>query len=233
MAKVLKEYGAHSRFDGWLVVDTEIIHPAVIAVEKTGLRALLMSESVDYSTFFSGEENGKEIEYTDIEDAIKFQVEHGETELLTGLAIGDYAVLFESTSWLQELALSYDREKNELWLDDYHWKLINIERRFDRGGPEPFNAYETGLQYPAVVGTSFSSVEPRMITLYPTKEDYEKNPTGNYVNVTQANEFGPIGIPIFDGEFSVRFIADEHFPGGEEIYAVRFTSSEYQSWQED
>ena len=114
------------------------------------------------------------------------------------------------------------------------WKLINLDKRFDRGGIEPFSAYETGLEFPQVVGMSFSSVESRMITLFPTREDYENNPTGEYITCVQANEFGPVAIPILEnGKLLVRYIADEHWPGGEGELDIEFTSPDFESWQED
>jgi hypothetical protein len=234
--RVLLNYSEkpHAGFEGWKVVDSGLTHPAVIAVEKSGLRALLMSESVDYSAFFYGEEKGNEVEYDNLEAAIKFQTERCETELLTGVFDGNN-VTFESTSWPEKIYLTYDRERDELTLDDYHWRLINLDRRYDRGGPEAFNAYETGLEFPAVVGLSFSSIEPRTVTLWPTREDYERDPDPrNFLNTCQSTEFGPVGIPLLiDGKLQIKFIADEHFPGGEEVFSVRFTDPTYESWRQE
>ncbi len=113
------------------------------------------------------------------------------------------------------------------------WKCINLTKRLDRGGIEPFNAYETGLEFPEVIGMSFSSVEPRMATLYPTRKDYEENPTGEFITVTQANEFGPVAIPITEnGKLVIKYIADEHWPGGEEEWEAQFTSPDFKSWEE-
>jgi hypothetical protein len=119
------------------------------------------------------------------------------------------------------------------------WKLINLEKRFDRGGPEAFSAYETGLVFPAVVGMSFSTVEPRTIILFPTREDYESNPDPrHYINVCQSDEFGPVALPIIrpgniGSELEIVFIADEHFPGGEGEWEVKFTEPSFKSWESE